>query len=225
MQNVFWESLTGQKYTQNDPKVNYLYRRIGCVFNDRSFYANSQEADTAFKTSLNLEDPSKWKDMGDLSAYRVPTNGLGKLSFQSDQNIALEEEESMEDSLKARIKQTREAKKYFTRFNDDLSHLLSSALHSYEMNKVAGVNPPSDMFQAGIKNLIPNGHVFKAFPIQFVHKNVEAMFETIRLNPVGEEILNVIGDQINYSVRVKVVSYPEEVFSVWVMIGVHYVDV
>lgn len=42
----FWESLTGQKYAQNDPKVNYLYRRIGCIFNDKKYFANLQDADT-----------------------------------------------------------------------------------------------------------------------------------------------------------------------------------
>lgn len=46
MSVYFWESLTGAKYTQNDPKVNYLYRRLGSVFNDRQFYANMQETDT-----------------------------------------------------------------------------------------------------------------------------------------------------------------------------------
>lgn len=42
----YWESLTGAKYSQNDPKVNYLYRRVGCVFSDRQFFANMQESDT-----------------------------------------------------------------------------------------------------------------------------------------------------------------------------------
>lgn len=42
----YWESLTGKVYQRNDPRVNYLYRRIGCVFNDKSFYANLQQDDT-----------------------------------------------------------------------------------------------------------------------------------------------------------------------------------
>lgn len=46
VQVYFWESLTGAKYSQQDPKVNYLYRRLGSVFNDRHFFANMQEVDT-----------------------------------------------------------------------------------------------------------------------------------------------------------------------------------
>jgi centrosomal protein CEP76 len=42
----YWESLTGAKYSQNDPKVNYLYRRVGCVFNEKKYFANMQESDT-----------------------------------------------------------------------------------------------------------------------------------------------------------------------------------
>ena len=75
---TFWESLTGQKYPQSnfniykfqcsflildDPKVNYLYRKIGCVFNHKSFYGNLQQNDSAFYTSFDLEDEYLWKAM------------------------------------------------------------------------------------------------------------------------------------------------------------------
>lgn len=43
---TFWESLTGEKYNQNDPKVNYLYRRVGSAFNDKTYFANIQHVDT-----------------------------------------------------------------------------------------------------------------------------------------------------------------------------------
>lgn len=42
----YWESLTGKKYDQKNPRVNYLYRRIGCVFNNEKYYANLQKSDT-----------------------------------------------------------------------------------------------------------------------------------------------------------------------------------
>lgn len=46
----FWESLTGTRYHQNDPKVNYLYRRVGSAFTDRQFFANMQETDTVARS-------------------------------------------------------------------------------------------------------------------------------------------------------------------------------
>jgi len=36
----FWESLTGRVYHKHDPRINYFYRTVGCIFNDREFYAN-----------------------------------------------------------------------------------------------------------------------------------------------------------------------------------------
>ena len=36
----FWESLTGSKLEQEDPRVHRFYRNVDCVFNNRSFYAN-----------------------------------------------------------------------------------------------------------------------------------------------------------------------------------------
>ena len=45
----FWESLTGKIFSTNDPRVNYLYRRVGCVFNHKTLYANLQEDDLVTK--------------------------------------------------------------------------------------------------------------------------------------------------------------------------------
>ena len=42
---LIWESLTAKVYKHDDPRVNYLYRTIGCVFNDKEYYANTQEYD------------------------------------------------------------------------------------------------------------------------------------------------------------------------------------
>jgi centrosomal protein CEP76 len=36
----FWESLTGKVYKYDDPRVNALYRTVGCVFNDVEYYGN-----------------------------------------------------------------------------------------------------------------------------------------------------------------------------------------
>jgi hypothetical protein len=36
----FWESLTGSKLEQDDPRVHRFYRTIDTVFNNKAFYAN-----------------------------------------------------------------------------------------------------------------------------------------------------------------------------------------
>ena len=62
----FWESLTGKVYSRKDPRVNYLYRRIGCIFNDKTFFANLQKDDTVPKKyqSNLLGNPNKFGPQG-----------------------------------------------------------------------------------------------------------------------------------------------------------------
>lgn len=39
------------------------YRTIGCVFNDRSFYANIQPSDSVLTSQYNLHNGTQWKSM------------------------------------------------------------------------------------------------------------------------------------------------------------------
>ena len=43
--------------------------------------------------------------------------------------------------------------------------MLSTALANYEYERVGGGSFASKEFQEGIKNYVPEGHTFKAFPI------------------------------------------------------------
>jgi hypothetical protein len=51
------------------------------------------------------------------------------------------------------------------------------------------------------------------------------MFKTMEKNAVCEEILGARGDLVHYAIRVKIVPYPEDVYAVWVIIGVRYLEV
>lgn len=164
--------------------------------------------------------------MGDIAQYNsLGLNNVGKLFINPNIAQVYEEEEQLERDLQSLIKKYRDSKKFFTRFNEDLSCVLGSALQSYETNRLTGASISSETFQSGIKNIIPEGHIFKAFPIEQRHKNAVKIFEQMKVNPVCEEILNIIGDQIHYAVRAKIVTYPENVFAVWVCVGVHYIEI
>lgn len=214
------------KYNQNDPKVNYLYRRIGCVFNHKSYYANMQEVDTAFKTNLMLEDQTKWKSMGDLTEYtKMLANANISSLLMSDLAKCLEDEEELERDIKTLLKKYRDAMKYHTRFSDTLTSILGTALTCYELNKSTGNTIESESFKSAIKSSIPEGHIFKAFPLQTNHKNPVSFMELIRNDPTGEQIVSAVGDQLTFAVRAKVVAFPEGVTAVWVIVAVHYVEV
>ena len=223
---VFWESLTGQKYQQKDPRVNYLYRKIGSVFNNENLYANLQDEESVFKTDFIFENQKQWKTMGNLNEFEFATiQNIKAQRLTQNMEKILEEEEDIEQELRDQLSVYREADGLLTKFDDDLSYSMSVALTNYETDKLYGVTFGQEEFQSSIKKKVPTGHVFKAFPIQFTHKNTRNMFETMRRNPNCEEIVKANGDQMHFCLRVKQVNYPEDIFALWVVIGLRYVPI
>lgn len=55
-----------------DPRVNTLYKKVGCVFNHRTFYANVQDSENPYYVDFNLEDEYLWKsmDMNKISSVK-----------------------------------------------------------------------------------------------------------------------------------------------------------
>lgn len=91
---------------------------------------------------------------------------------------------------------------------------------NYEIERIGGQNFASVEFQHGIKNYVPDGHTFKAFPIQFTHYDSDRMVSHIYGSPVGKEIVQMRGDMVRHALRVKIAQYPENVSAVWVMLAV-----
>jgi len=67
---VFWESLTGQRLdlallesSKQAQEQLATYRRVGCLFNHTSFFANKQVDDRVNRCSFDVADDSKWKAM------------------------------------------------------------------------------------------------------------------------------------------------------------------
>ena len=101
--------------------------------------------------------------------------------------------------------------------------MLQTALANYEFERISGQTFANDEFQSSIKNYVPEGHTFKAFPIQFTHMDTERMMHHIFQNKIGKDIVMVKGsDQVRHALRVKIVSYPENVVAVWVILAVRF---
>ena len=47
----------------DDPRVHRFYRTIGCIFNNRAFFANIQEDDRVFNVNWDFDDEYMWKGM------------------------------------------------------------------------------------------------------------------------------------------------------------------
>jgi len=107
-----------------------------------------------------------------------------------------------------------------------MGYLLNSALVAYELERQHGIaskgTPNLDDFHACIKKDVPEGHTFKGFPIHFNHVNTKRIVTALRKDKLSTDIMECTGDVVRFGIRVKIVSYPEDVLSVWLMICVKY---
>jgi centrosomal protein CEP76 len=165
---VFWESLTGEKLELDNPRVHRFYRQVGCVFNNKSFFANVQSDDRVVNVGWDLEDEYMWKAMNkSLIATLQPSNGAGYLMPSHSFDVQ-NEERLLEKLLKDKVAGIRrnDGGNLLTNWDSQLSYLLQTALSNYEFERISqGSTFANDEFQASIQNYVPEGHTFKAFPI------------------------------------------------------------
>lgn len=207
--------------------VKHLYKTIGCVFNHRTIYANIQSLPNVETCSFTLCDQSKWKAMSEdaintvTSRQHVTTVPQTIPICKSIWDPILLSND-LENELKLTLISFRQQLGLNTTIDKQLSYVLTPALASYEHERVTGVSSGNEEFDQAIRFTIPQGHTFKAFPIQFNHANANRIFNACLDSAVGEEIIKIRGDQVRLALRVKVFTYPESVIAVWVMFACSY---
>ncbi len=237
-QVVFWEPLTANRYVHVhlDPDappmdkqlvVKHPYRTVGCLFNERAFYANCQPLSFVDTCCFRLRDQSKWKAMSEDAILTVCDPGMVSTApavpalCRNPLDTALAAND-LERQLRALITHHRSEIGLATSWDDHLGYVLSPALASYELERVSGLSVGNEEFDQAVKLSIPDGHSFKAFPIQFLHRNARKAFAACLKASVAEEIIACRGDQVKLALRVKVIAYPENTVATWLMIACRY---
>lgn len=235
---AFWESLTAHRYAHrpinpDDPpalkqsRADHPYRTVGCVFNHCSFYANSQPTDSVEVCQFELQSETRWKSMSEEAIRSVcgpkllPSGPVFPPLYPTVVDSALVSND-MEHELRSLVTDHRRDLGLNTTWDDELSYILTPALAAYELEHSTGVSAGNEEFQQAIRRAIPDGHTFKGFPIQFVHRNARRAFSTCLRSPVCEEIICCRGDHVRLAVRVRVFTYPESACAVWIMFAVRY---
>lgn len=144
----FWESLTGTKMGSDDPRVHRFYRQVGCVFSNKSFFANVQADDRVVNTEWDLEDKYMWKGMSHAYINALtPNSAIGDLMASQGINVP-EEEKLLESILRDKIAGVRRNDHNMgTEYDTQLSYMLSTALSNYEYERIGGSNFASQEFQ------------------------------------------------------------------------------
>nr|XP_039267473.1 centrosomal protein of 76 kDa-like [Styela clava]XP_039267474.1 centrosomal protein of 76 kDa-like [Styela clava] len=239
---IFWDAVTGHRYIHRmvapddppavkQPVTNHPYKSIGCIYNHEAFYANSQPSDIVETCNFNLANSSQWKPMSFEAVKSVCAQSSSfppvapLLSPTLDPALVSSQ---METELRMLVAEHRLDLELSTCWDDHLCYILSPALAAYESERASGGEPPAsgnEEFQEAVRRAVPDGHTFKGFPIQFLHRNARRAFATCLKNQVCSEILGCRGDSVRLAVRVQVFVFPEDAVATWVMFACKYKSV
>ncbi|PRP75204.1 centrosomal protein [Planoprotostelium fungivorum] len=220
---TFWDSLTGHQYQNPGESRKHKFKTIEAAFNHRFLYANHQPSTEIGRTHLEVRNNRYWKPMDQTSITSHIRVCEPRLVPSSLQVSATETE--IETALTNIIVHERRTLGLMTFFDDDLSYLLSSAISVYETERITGTTLGGMMadFQHSIKRVVPEGHTFLGFPLQFSHRSPRKMMVALLRSKVGVDILECKGDQARHALRAKVYAYPEGRNAVWIMLAVRFI--
>eukprot|EP01022_Parablepharisma_sp_SALTPOND_P025469 TRINITY_DN594_c0_g1_i1.p1 TRINITY_DN594_c0_g1~~TRINITY_DN594_c0_g1_i1.p1 ORF type:complete len:663 (-),score=32.86 TRINITY_DN594_c0_g1_i1:2653-4641(-) len=219
---TFWETMTGQRLDLDDPRVSKFYKSISCVFSAGKFYANIQADDRVANVYYDFENDMHWKAMTSESMQLISTWNFPVPLLPPKVN-SLTLAEKVETFVKEKLVDYRmSAMLASSTFDESLSYMLGPALSNYELERVCGLTFGNDEFKAAITQAVPDGHMFKAFPIQTQGADPQKVFAGLMQNKVAREILDTKGDLVRFAVRAKVTVYPEDVVAIWTILAVRY---
>ena len=227
---TFWESLTGQRFEVDDPRVSKFYKTINCVFNNKSFYANSQSDDRVSYTEFDFSNDLFWKSMSSAQISQILPYNF-QMELKNSQQKTSEMEYIFESKLKRMIRDYRSSINnkgnlmLGTTWDDCFAYLHSPAIANYEVERICGKTFGSEDFKNAIAHYIPEGHTYKAFPVQIQTLDEERLMSIYYNSKEARDILDTKGDSIKFALRVKIICYAEDFYAVLCVIAVQYREV
>jgi centrosomal protein CEP76 len=133
----------------------------------------------------------------------------------------IEKEIELEMELNQHLEFYRKDRSLDCVFDDSLENLLGQSLWSIETEKLYQTNKScfTDDFQEGVKRSMPEGHVFKGFPVCYNHMNVGRMFSNMCRIRQCKDIFSTRGDCVRMALRVKIFPYSDGVLACWILVG------
>lgn len=211
---MFWEPLNASCYSAYDSP----YASIGCVFNDHVIYLNAQEDPALEATAFDLDSSNLWMPVhygkaGDITLHPFP---LAPAALD-----AVEEEELLEDALRAGIEGFRAEKGLGgTSWDPNLEHVLSQALVAYETEARTGQAAPGNLeFQHSVKRMVPIGYTFRGVPLQFKHRSSKKILKQLVEESSTLDIILGGSENTVLALTANVNIYPNDLASTWVMVA------
>lgn len=212
-----WNPTSGERHLSNEQQT---FKTIDCLFNNKSFFANTQASSSISNTVFDIENEELWKPLNVLKLRMVPKYPPAPLLYEGSELLRVER--SLEMKLRSKITTYRDAFGVTTSFDNNTSYVLSQALVLYERQQSSGCASDFTFFENSVKGTLGVGKTFKAVPINVSYLDDTSIIDVVRSTGVGKEILDTVADNVKFAVRAKAMSFPERVYSVWVMIAVTY---
>ena len=105
-------------------------------------------------------------------------------------------------------------------YDGNLEQIVHSALVAYEWDRSVGVTFGNVDFQAAIRKYVRKGEYFKGYPTCFSHRDPVKIMQSLRASTACKDVCLLKTGSCRLGVRVKVIPYPSDTLSVWVMIAV-----
>ena len=243
MKVTFWESLTGSQYEVDYSGPHHVkdpdnipahhFHEIHTLFRHDSFLFNIQpnaqvpnprrSLQEHSATSFDLTNTKFWLPMplaskSDLKLLRHPGALLTLPEVDHSKNLGALEVE-LETELKLRILDWRNESGLETAFDSNLEQIVHSALLAYEWDRAVGVTFGNADFQAAIRRYVHKGEYFKGYPTCFAHRDPVKIMQTLRSSGACKDVCLIGDHNCRLGIRIKIVAYPSDTCSVWIMIA------
>ena len=121
--------------------------------------------------------------------------------------------------MKLRILDWRNESGLETAFDSNLEQIVHSALLAYEWDRAVGVTFGNADFQAAIRKYVQKGEYFKGYPTCFAHRDPVKIMQTLRSSGACKDVCLIGDHNCRLGIRIKIVAYPSDTCSVWIMIA------
>ena len=227
--NNIWiyDAVNGTKYRIEDTATNIPYKSIYCIFNHKSYYSNIQQNDHIISCNYMLENATHWKSMSTQAINLLPKLH-STCTLQSTHNQLMELEYKLELQVKQLLTAYRhDVCKLDTVYDSDVEYILQVALDQYELDRIYTQQPSSNTyneFELCIKHVIPVDHTFSAVPLHCTSIDTNQLMNRILSNNNSSDIVIHTEYNTRHALRIKLYSYPENIYSVWMLLAsVRYV--
>eukprot|EP01060_Flectonema_neradi_P033526 TRINITY_DN5650_c0_g2_i1.p1 TRINITY_DN5650_c0_g2~~TRINITY_DN5650_c0_g2_i1.p1 ORF type:complete len:652 (+),score=93.64 TRINITY_DN5650_c0_g2_i1:89-2044(+) len=225
---ILWNPMNGERHAVESggsfPSSWLGVTHIHSAFTDGSLVASLQSVDEVHEISFDFDDDRLWKSMNPIKLKLVKKQPQPTITPSSLTTVDISSiEQEMEAAMMQAVTDYRDQRGLITTWDmGSISYIMTQALWSLEFQKITSVPLEMDSFHASIRKCIQSGRLFTGFPIHFTHRSPSRMMSHLASSKHTTDILELQGDDIRHTIRIKITSYPEDLVSVWVMIGAVY---